>query len=110
MPVEVYVALVLGLLLGYLIGWHRGALHLPILPRFGPFRTRRRSSPRSASSPSGAVETEEEATALPESRRGQVEEGVDVMYPGLTQAHRSTVVDEIMARGAELRSSLRPQS
>jgi hypothetical protein len=83
------------LILGYLVGWHRGALRLPL------WRQPKRPKPTTAPSGDSAPPPETEAERL--DRRKRITLDVERAYPHLRGEHLNAAVDEIVTKGAELR-------
>ena len=87
------VSSILAGVLGYVLGWHRGSLRLPL-----GFSGRPK---RSAASPPAPKIVEEIRTKAPEVRTY-----VEQRYPNLTGQQTDQAVEEILLRGHQLRGKL----
>lgn len=87
-----YVGFGIGLVVGYALGWHRGALGLPLLMR-------RRPKIVAATDPAERRQAE-----FVQSRRGQIKADLKVRYPYLTEAQRDAALAEILEKGQALRA------
>lgn len=121
---DIWVALSLGLFLGYLIGWHRGVLRLPLFPRLrgGARRTPGTpvrvgpSSPTSSAAASGSdVADGGSSSEAPEpglaptpglivtpERRRKIREDLGSKYPGLDRASLDAATEEIVAAAGQM--------
>jgi len=103
----IYLEFLIGLLLGYVIGWHRGALGMP----FGARRWmgRRKTEPKS-------VDPRKEAPNIPkgtdaidsyvEDKRPKIESDLTHQYPDLTREQVGIAASEIMERGKQFLAKL----
>jgi len=98
------MAVLLGAVLGYLIGWHRAACGLPIAQQRRPAVPP--SPPPGSTAPSPQQRLREFAAKAPE-LRSRVDEDLKVVRPELSPTDREQATDEIMGRLRDLHVGVR---
>jgi ATP-dependent Clp protease ATP-binding subunit ClpA len=98
---SVILGLLIGTALGYQVGWYRCRLGLPLGLTL---RRKRPTKPNGNSTVNGQDSSQELAEHFRgPTKRDQIAEALSKSHPHLTKLQREGAIDEIMARGEEVR-------